>query len=144
MNDSLKNNYCNWLLNVTTIWLCSISYPILLTKYMSNQFIWCIRSTVSWSSNGKSWILRPSISLNVSLTYEVMEDNSRYIVNWWSWKFKSITSTPGGAVRDLFTDCEVAGSVCTKRRWCALLKSSKHNKTAVKYPSQFSAFNLTD
>ena len=73
-----------------------------------------------------------------------MEDNSRYIVNWWSWKFKSRTGTRGAAVRYWLSNCEVAGSVPTRVRWCALLKSSKQNETAVQCSSQFSAFNFTD
>ena len=53
------------------------SYPfqqnlLLLMKYLSNQLIWCINSTVSWSSNGKSWISGPTIPLYVSITFEVM------------------------------------------------------------------------
>ena len=77
-----------------------------------------------------------------SITYEAMEDNSRYIVNWWSWKFKSRTGTRGAAVRDLLSNSEVAGSVPTRLRWCALLKSSKQNGTAVQCSSQFSASAL--
>ena len=30
-----------------------------------------------------------------------MDDNPRYIANWWSWKFKSRTGTRGATVRDL-------------------------------------------
>ena len=122
--------------------ICPLSSVIIF--YLINQLIRCTKSTVSWSSNGKSWISGPTIPLYVSITYEAIEDNSRYIVNWWSWKFKSRTGTRGAAVRYWLSNCEVAGSVPTRVRWCALLKSSKQNETAVQCSSQFSAFNFTD
>ena len=53
--------------------------------------------------------------LYVSITYEAMEDNSRYIVNWWSWKFKSRMGTRGTAIRYWLSNCEVKGSVPTKQ-----------------------------
>ena len=43
----------------------------------------------------------------------------------------------GAVVRDWLSNCAVAGSVPTRLRWCALLKSSKQNKIAVQCSSQF-------
>ena len=74
----------------------------------------------------------------------VRKDNSRYIVNRWSWKFKSTTGTRGALVRDWLSNCELAGSVPTRLCWCALLKSSKQNETAVQCSSQFLTLNFTD
>ena len=50
----------------------------------------------------------------------------------------------GAAVRDLVSNCELSGSVSTNLPWCALLNSSKQNKTTVKCLSQFLAFNFTE
>ena len=80
---------------------------------MSNQLI--------GSSNEKSWNSGPTVTLYVSITHEAMEDNLCYIVDWWSWRFKSRTGTRGTAVRDLLFNCEIP----TRLRRCALLNSSK-------------------
>ena len=48
----------------------------------------------------------------------------------------------GVAVGDLVCNCEVAGLVPIRLRWCALLKSYKQDETAVKFFSQFSAFDF--
>ena len=106
------------------------------TNYLSIQLIGCIKSTVSWSSNGKSWISGPTIPLYVSITYEAMEDNLCYIVNW-SWKPKSRTSTRGAAVRDWLSNCGVAGSVTTRLRWLRCWRVSNRTKQRSSAPASF-------
>ena len=80
----------HWLME--NFYLKILTKPPLLTKYLSSQLIRRIKSIVDWSSNGKLLISGSTIPLYVSITYEAMEDHLRYIVNRWSWKFKSRTA----------------------------------------------------
>ena len=58
---------------------------------------------------------------------------------WEPWNFKSRTATRGAVVRDLVSNCEIAGLVPTRLRWCALLKSSKQLSSA---PASFGLLTL--
>ena len=120
-------------------WTYSIGLVLRLSKihWSLIQFCWSNLITLNHTIAFKRLVL-------VLVQYKTMEDNSRYILNWWSWDSTLETGSHGAAVRVWLSNCEVAGSVPTRLRWCALLRSSKQSETALQCFSQFSAFDFTD